>query len=190
MCVCACAHLCVSVCLCVCALLCVFVSVLMCVCVCVCVLVCICVCSCVSVCVCACVCVCLCLGTSISRKPGFHRMTSRPSFFSFFCGGPTQINSFHFHCCFSFSVVTHLRVPVKRGVGRAKGGGRKQGWGSWVREMAGMGRSPRAIYASRGLPPWPCPPPAACVAQAWLHPGYGKMLPPLPEEVRPGLRGE
>lgn len=29
--------------------------------------------------------------------------------------------------------------------------------GSWVREMAGMGRSPWAIYASRGLPTWPCP---------------------------------
>ena len=105
------------VCVCVCALICVYLCVLVCICVSVCALTCVCVCVCARVCVliyvylcvlmcvyvlvCVCLSVCLSLGTSISTKPGFHHMTSRPSFFSFFCGGPTQINSFHFHCCFS-----------------------------------------------------------------------------------------
>ena len=192
-CVCVCARVCALIYVYLCVLMCVYVSVCLCVCVhvCVCSCVCVCVCSCVCMCSCVCLSVCLSLGTSVSTKPGFHHMTSRPSFFSFFCGGPTQINSFHFHCCFSvfFCCLPSQRSCEKRN-GRNKGGGRKQGCGIMGERGGRDGQEPQGHLGQQGASSLALSPSRHLCGSAWLHPGYGKVLPPLPEEVRPGLRGE
>ena len=93
-CECVCAHLCVSVCLCVCALMC--------------------------ACVCSCVCVCLCLGTSISRKPGFHCMTSRSSFF-FLLWKPRTDQQFSFPLLFLFFCCLPSQNSCEKRSGKGQG---------------------------------------------------------------------
>ena len=90
----------------------------------------------------------------------------------------------------SFSVVSHLRIPVKRGMGRNEGGGRKQGCGFMGERGGRDGQEPQGHLGQQGASSLALSPSRHLCGSAWLHPGYGKVLTPLPEEVRPELRGE